>query len=508
MWITEENRKWWILAAMTTSISMIFVDITVLPVALPTLQRELNISELGLQWTVNAYTLVLAVLVLAGGRIGDMWGLKKSFCFGISLFAFASALCGLSFSPWWLIFSRCLQGIGGAFLIPATQGTIVTHFPPHQRGKAVGLFVSIGSIFLSLGPLIGGSLTTYLSWRYVFWINIPIAAIGLTMTLITVPPMHGKKESFDYRGFFIMSTGICSLVVALMQAQEWGWTSFRTLFLLILGLFFLYYLFKRKHKPHASIIDFNMIRTKTFISSCSCIFSTAFMLMVTVFWAIYFQNIMGYSASAAGFYAFIANAPILIAAPLAGFLVDRYGPRLPVMMGFSLMVFAFAWLLKFYRHESILLLLPTLIPFGIGTPLIFTPSFVSMMNEVPSDKRGIASGINATLRQFSSTVGLAVFGTVFSSTQLTQLTQYLHSNPATYTLSPKLFEGLLAHTPDAVKAASSLPASETAYIIQSSKTAFLDAFFRINLLSGCVAVLGIFIAFKLMKNHPIHKEIK
>ncbi len=505
--IKEENRKWWILAAMTTSISMIFIDITVLPVALPTLQREFNISELQLQWTVNAYTLVLAVLVLAGGRIGDMWGLKKAFCFGISFFAFASALCGLSFSSWWLIFSRSLQGIGGAFLIPSTQGIIISQFPPHQRGKAVGIFVSIGSIFLSLGPLVGGTLTTYLSWRYVFWINLPIAAIGLTMSLITAPPMQGKKEPFDYRGFFIMAAGICSLVVALMQAQAWGWTSFYTLFLLIAGLFLLYYLFKRKHKPHASIIDFDMIRTRTFISSSTCIFSTAFLLMVTVFWAIYFQNILGFSASTAGIYSFIANAPILAAAPFAGFLVDRYGPRLPVVMGFSLVVFAFAWFLTFYRQENIFLLLPALIPFGIGTPLIFTPSFVAMMNEIPPDKRGVASGINATLRQFSATVGLAVFGTVFSSTQLTRLTQYLHSNPSTSKLSPQLFEGLLAHAPHAVDAVNLLPSSETAYIVQSSKIAFLDAFFRINFLSGCVALLGIFIAFKLMKNQPIHKEL-
>ena len=183
--LTEQNRKWWILAAMTTAISMIFVDITVLPVVLPTLQRELLISDLELQWILNSYTLVLAVLVLAGGRIGDMWGLKKSFCFGTVTFALGSALCGLSHSGWWMIFSRTLQGVGGAFLLPATQGIIMFHFPPHQRGKAVGLFVSIGSIFLALGPLIGGALTTWASWRFVFWINLPIAAAGLLLTLYT-----------------------------------------------------------------------------------------------------------------------------------------------------------------------------------------------------------------------------------------------------------------------------------------------------------------------------------
>lgn len=505
--LNEENRKWWILTAMTASISMIFVDITVLPVVLPTLQRELEISDLGLQWIVNAYTLVLAVLILAGGRLGDIWGLKKAFCFGIFTFAAASALCGLSFSGWWMIMSRCLQGLGGAFMLPATQAIIIAHFPPHQRGKAMGLFVSIGSIFLAVGPLIGGSLTSYLSWHYVFWINLPIALIGLIMTLLTVPPMEGKKEKFDFRGFIIQAVGLSCIVIALMQIQRWGWNSGLTLSLLLIGSAMLYFLFHRKHKPHATLLDFELMSNKSFSTASCCILLNQMVIMVTVFWAIYFQNILGFSPSKAGFYSFIANIPVLFAAPLGGFLVDRIGPRRPVMIGFSLISFSLLWFCSFLRHENVWLLMPTLVTFGFGVSMIFTPSFVSMMNEVPPGKRGIASGINGAYRQFSATLGLAVFGALYSSLYLMKLGKALLTNSNTSSLDVNEFEGLLSKSPEAMHHLDRLPTNDASYIFESAKNAFLDAFSSINLLAAVLALLGVVLAWKLLKNQPIHRGV-
>jgi EmrB/QacA subfamily drug resistance transporter len=504
--ITENNRKWWILAAMTTTISMIFVDITVLPVVLPTLQRELGASNLGLQWIINAYTLVLSALVLAGGKLGDICGLRRTFCFGVAIFAFASGLCGLSSSEWTLIMSRGLQGIGGSLLLPATQAIIVSHFPPHQRGKALGLYVSVGSIFLALGPLIGGALTTYLSWHYVFWLNIPIAAIGLILTYFSVPPMPGKSHDFDIRGFGILAIGITSFVVALMQVQEWGWSSVTVLLLLLIGVFSLIALFQRKHKPHASILDFELMKKKSFLASSSAVFCNQLVIMVTVFWAIYFQNILGFSPSKAGLYAFMANLPVLFSAPLGGFLVDRVGPRIPVMIGFGMMCFSLVWFSIFMRMETVGILMPTLLLFGCGVSMIFTPSYVGMMNEVPAEKRGVASGITATLRQFSSTVGLALFGTLYSSIYLGKLTRSLADNQSTKSLNPNELEGLLSRSPAAIGHLDGLNKSETYYVFQSAKNAFLDAFFNINLSAALVTIVGILIAWRLMKNRPVHRE--
>lgn len=504
--LTEETRKWWILAAMTTSVSMIFIDITVLPVVLPTLQREMQISDLGLQWILNAYTLSLAVFVLAGGKLGDRLGLRKTFCFGVLLFALSSAMCGLSNSELELIINRTIQGIGGALLLPATQAILISHFPPHQRGKALGLFVSIGSIFLSLGPLIGGSLTSYLSWRYVFWINLPIAAIGLLLTLYAVPRMKGKKIPFDIRGFLILSVGIASSVVALMQAQRWGWGSFATLGLLLVGALALMVLFLRKHKPHASILDFDLVKKKSFLASSTSICTNQMLIMVSVFWVIYFQNILGFSPSKAGGYAFIANIPVLFAAPLGGYLVDKLGPRLPVMTGFGLLAFSLGWFVIFERQEQIWLLLPSLVTFGFGVSMIFTPSYVSLMNDVSAEKRGAASGITSALRQFSSSLGLALFGTLYSSIYSGHLTRFLEKKESTASVSTLELEGILSKSSQAMQHLKKLAPDDAYYVLESARASFLDAFSAINLTAASFALIGIFLGWALLKNRPIHPK--
>jgi MFS family permease len=224
--------------------------------------------------------------------------------------------------------------------------------------------------------------------------------------------------------------------------------------------------------------------------------------MVTVFWAIYFQNILEFSPSKAGVYAFIANIPVLFAAPLGGFLVDRIGPRVPVMIGFGVIFFSLSWFVLFMRHENIWLLLPTLLLFGFGVSMIFTPSYVGMMNEVAAEKRGVASGIMAALRQFSSTLGLALFGTLYSSIYFDKLGRSLLAKATTMSLNPKQFEGLLSKSPSAMHHMDPLSASDALYVFQSAKNAFLDAFLRINLCAAMVALLGILIAWKLCRARP------
>lgn len=502
--ITESNRKWWILAAMTTGISMIFVDTTVLPVTLPTLHRELLISDLQLQWIINSYTLVLTVLVLAGGRLGDMWGMKKAFCLGILLFSFASLLCGFSTSAEWLIFSRCLQGVGGAFLVPATQSIVYSSFPPHQRGKALGIFVSAGSIFLSLGPLIGGSLTQYLSWRYVFWINLPIALVGLVMALITVLPIKGNKEKFDYWGFVTILIGVTSIIVGLMQAQDWGWKSFETISLFLIGMLFLILHFKMHKKAVHPLVDFNLFKKRSFIGGMNCFVLSQFLIIATIFWAIYFQNILHFSPSKAGTLSFLANIPILVAAPLAGFLVDRFGPRCPVMIGYGLIIFGLSWFLSLNENVQLFHLFLILIPFGIGVPMTFMPASISILSDVQAEKRGIVSGLNATLRQFSATLGLAVFGTLSSTIQLFHIQQALQTRPELANLNVKNLEGLLAKVPSAMKVVNSLSNENAAFVTQTVKEAFLSSIFSINFLALSLAVVGFLSAYRLLSNRPFH----
>ncbi|MCI0381740.1 MAG: MFS transporter, partial [Chlamydiae bacterium] len=273
--LSERNRKWWILAAMTSTISMIFIDITVLPVALPTIQRELDISELGLQWIINAYTLALTVFVLVGGRLGDMFGHLKMFFFGLVIFAFFSALCGLSYFSLWFITSRFFQGIGGAILIPATVSMIISSFPQQQRGKAMGIYVSVGSIFLSIGPFIGGLLSQYLSWRFVFWINLPIAAIGFLLAKFSVPKqekVEKKPLRFDYFGFIAFGLGLTAVVIAFMQAKYWDWFSLPTLLLIALGITLMLLMIVIDRRVEEPFLDFSIFKTPNFIGGLATLF--------------------------------------------------------------------------------------------------------------------------------------------------------------------------------------------------------------------------------------------
>ena len=239
---------------------------------------------------------------------------------------------------------------------------------------------------------------------------------------------------------------------------------------------------------------------RSFIASSGAIFTTQFLTVVAIFWAIYFQNILNFSPYKAGGYTFMANIPVLFGAPLGGMLVDRFGPRIPVMAGFSLICFSLSWFALFQNHESIGLLLPTLIAFGLGISMIYTPSYTSMMNEVPAEKRGAASGISSTLRQCSASLGLALLGTIYSSNYLRNLGRALVADKGTADLSPKELEGVLSKAPEAMEQIGRLSSGDAAYVVHSAKAAFLDAFFWINLIGALLAFAGIIFAFRMMRN--------
>lgn len=506
--ITEKNRKWWILAAMTSTISMIFIDITVLPVALPTIQKLLNFSDLALQWIVNCYTLTLTILVLAGGRLSDIFGPKKIFCYGVSLFAIASALCGVSYSDWWFISSRVLQGIGGALLLPSTATITLAAFPLKERGKAMGISISVGSVFLSIGPFIGGLLTEYLSWRYVFWINLPIAAIGLILALYSVPKSEKKREKFDYFGFWTMSIGISALVIALMQARDWGWTSPLTLTLTFIGFLLILFLILFDRKVEDPFIDFKLFNNRNFAGCVFSMFCTQFIVMITVFWVIYFQIGLGYSPVRSGMLNLLANIPMMVVAPIGGHLLDRYGPKLPIAIGYFLVIVSFVWFLQVLHLKSMPMLLSAVIPFGCGIPLIFSPCFTAALSEVPDGKRGMTAGLVTMIRQFGATIGLAVFGALFLYFQNSRFVTALHQNPETQNLDPNQFEGLLAGAEPAVQALSSLPTPIQEHISSADLSSYIFAFSKINLLAVVIAAIALIVSLILIKKRlgPAHMK--
>ncbi|MGE5196000.1 MAG: MFS transporter [Anaerolineae bacterium] len=497
--MNEANRKWWVLAAMTTCISMIFIDITVLPVTLPTISRELNASQLALQWIINAYLLTLSSLLLAGGRLGDMLGHRKIFCWGLLVFSLSSALCGLSPSEGWLIGSRAFQGAGGALLLPATNAILFSAFPPSQRGKALGLYVSIGSIFLILGPVIGGFFTEYWSWRYVFWINLPIAGAGLFLALLSVPISSKVEESFDFIGFITLASGIGCLVVAFMQVEKWGWESPWTISLLLLGILAIALLVILDRKVEHPIVDFSIFKSRRVIGANFCLFCTQFLLMCTIFWPIYFQNILEFSPATAGMISFISSSPILFVSPIGGYLLDRFGPKPSLISGFILLIFSLVWFIFAAATYRFLMLLPTLIFFGCGTSLIFTASSITALSDIVPHKRGIASALTLTIRQLGGAIGMAAAGSLFIGTEKKSFTALTRNLSPSKLFSFERFDGLLSQAPSALEALHELP-QETIKIVETSyKEAFMTAFSSVNALSAWMGLLGLIAVLLLIK---------
>ncbi len=225
--ITDDNRRWWTLGAMCFALFMIMLDNTVVNVALPSIQRSLHSSISGLEWTVNAYTLSFAVLLVTGGRLGDIFGRRRMFLFGVVIFALTSATAGLAASSTDLVISRVVQGVGAALMMPATLSIITDAFPASERGKAMGMWAGVSALALAVGPVVGGFLTEHVSWRAIFNLNIPVAIGAVTASLFAEresrDPTVGREV--DYAGVVALTAGLAALILALVEGNEWGWGS-------------------------------------------------------------------------------------------------------------------------------------------------------------------------------------------------------------------------------------------------------------------------------------------
>src|SRR5215203_7074500 len=225
--LNEGNRRWWTLAAMCFALFMIMLDNTVVNVALPSIQDDLGASLPGLEWTVNIYTLTFAVLLVTGGRLGDILGRRRMFLFGVVVFALSSAAIGLAPDQGWLVAGRALQGIGAAFMMPATLSIITITFPPEERGKAIGTWAGVSALALAIGPVVGGALTEHVSWRAIFFINLPVAVGAVIVTLFAARESRDETvaRTVDVPGIAALSLGLTSLVLALVEGNAWGWGS-------------------------------------------------------------------------------------------------------------------------------------------------------------------------------------------------------------------------------------------------------------------------------------------
>ena len=418
--MTETNRRWWVLATMAGSLSMIMIDQTVVSVALPTMHRDLQLSSTGAQWVVNVYMLLLAMLVVVGGRLGDLFGAERMFRIGVGLFVGASAACGLAHGEIGIIAARGLQGVGAAMMVPATGAILINAFEPRERGRAMGIYAGSSMVFLAIGPLVGGVLTQGLSWRAVFFINLPIGLLTLAVAHLTIP--HSKASrvrtgSFDWRGGMALIIALGSLVLAMMQGQVWGWTSRGTLGLFGLAALAAAALVWYETRIEEPLISPALLRKGNFAIDNVVLAATQFALVgVSVFGAIWVQTVLGFGPILAGLSLLPLTVTLLLTAPRAGRLYDRRGPRALLVGGTLLMGASLAWLGIVLHKLSYPWLLPGYVGIGLALGLVISPASTDALNAAAPQERGEASGLTQMTRQLGGSIGLAVLGAILAGT--------------------------------------------------------------------------------------------
>ncbi|HEV2727956.1 MAG TPA: MFS transporter, partial [Solirubrobacterales bacterium] len=328
--ITDDNRKWWTLGAMCFALFMIMLDNTALNVALPSIQQDLGATISGLEWTVNGYTLSFAVLLATGGRLGDIFGRRRMFLIGVVIFALSSATAGLAPDQTSLVLSRVVQGIGAALMMPGTLSIITDAFPPHERGKAMGTWAGISALALAVGPVLGGFLTEHVSWRAIFYINIPVAIGAVAATLFAVRESRDTSvgREVDYAGVAVLTAGLTALVLALVEGNAWGWGSPEIIALFAAAAIALPAFVFVENRVKAPMVQFDLLSDRDFLAAVVVAMIISFaMLGVFFFLALYMQDILHYSPLEAGVRFLPSTLMIVAVAPVAGRLSDRFGPR-------------------------------------------------------------------------------------------------------------------------------------------------------------------------------------
>ncbi len=414
--ITEDNSKWWTLGAMCFALFMMMLDNTVVNVALPSIQKDLGASISGLEWTINGYTLSFAVLLATGGRLGDIFGRRRMFLLGVVIFAASSATAGFAPDATALVASRVVQGVGAALMMPATLSIITDAFPAAERGKAMGMWAGVSALALAVGPVLGGFLTEHVSWRAIFYLNIPVAIGAVTAALFAVRESRDTSvgREVDYAGVVVLTATLTALVLALVEGNAWGWGSPEIVGLLAVAVLGAIAFVAIELRVKAPMVEFRFFSDRNFVGAVVVALIVSFaMLGVFFFLAVYMQNILRYSPLEAGVRFLPSTLMIVTVAPVAGRLSDRFGPRWLIAGGLAIVaasLFSFSGLAV---DSAYLDLLPGFMLLGIGIAMTMSPMTSAAMNAVPVQKAGIASGVLSMFRMVGGSLGIAVTGAIF-----------------------------------------------------------------------------------------------
>ena len=424
----SRDRRYLVLTAMIFAVAMMFVDQTIVAIAVPYIQRGIGLSLVGSQWVINGYLLALAALFALGGKVSDVVGHRRMVLIGTVGFAAASALCGLTptggGAEAWLVGFRVLQGVFGALLFPAALAIVVNSFAPRERGKALAIFFGVTGGLTSVGPIAGSFLLPW-TWRAIFWINVPVAAIAVVLTLLARPHDERRSVPIDVRGAVLVSAGMALTVLGLQQASQWGWTSLATLGSIAAGVLVLAWFVRFELRVPDPLLDLRIFAHRGFAADNAVLFLIAACFVPLFFFAsVYAQVVLDYNAGKTGLYILVIFIGFASGSQVGGRMLDRRGAKRPAVLGSALAAAGFI-LWGGHLHDGLGGQWYWIVMAGAGIGLALTPVSTDAVNRAPRGSYGEVTGITQTVRYVASSLGLAVLGTILIDQNRTNVTHSL-----------------------------------------------------------------------------------
>ncbi|NUP39588.1 MAG: MFS transporter, partial [Streptomyces sp.] len=467
-----EVHRWWTLTAVCVGTFMLLLDITIVNVALPDVQRELHSSFSDLQWVVDAYALTLASTLLTCGSLADLFGRRRAYLAGLTVFTLASLLCGLATGTLFLELARGLQGVGGAAMFAVSLALLAETFRGKERGLAFGVWGAVTGLAVAVGPVVGGALTSGLSWRWIFFVNVPVGLFALAVTWTKVRESRDPRPRRpDWWGFLAFTASLAFLVFALIKSGERGFTD-----ALVLGCFaaaavLLVVFLGIEVAGREPMFDLSLLRKPTFSGGLIAAFTmSSSIFAMFLYLTLYIQDVLGYSAFGTGLRLLTASGPIFVVAAVSGRLSSHVPVRLLIGPGGILIGLSLLWMRGLDAGSDWTHLIPGLLLAGVGIGLINPPLASTAVGVVPARQAGMASGVNSTFRQVGVATGIALLGALFATRVQSVVAEQLSRVPGLAGQAPQIASALtngqssaaLAHVPPSRRPAAAL-AARTAF---------------------------------------------
>jgi EmrB/QacA subfamily drug resistance transporter len=484
------DKKWWTLIVVCAATFMLLLDVTIVVVAIPVIQKGLHTTFSDVQWVIDAYALTLASLLLTTGSLADRYGRRLLFVIGLVIFTLGSLTCGLAQSPAMLIVSRSAQGIGGAIMFATSLALLAQSFQGKDRGVAFGVWGAVTGVAVALGPILGGVITSEISWRGIFLVNIPIGIIAIALTLWKVDESRTVNASRpDWLGFVVLTAGLVNLVYGLIQASVTSWSDTRVVGCLIAAAVLLAAFLVIESRTSNPLFDLSLFRVPTFSGGLIAAFTmNGSLFAMLLYLVLYLQDDLGYSALATGSRLVLISGGTLISAMIAGRLSSVVPVRWLIGPGLTLVGIGLLLMAGLNGTSSWTHLIPGFILGGVGAGMVNPPLASTAVGVVRPERSGMASGVNTTFRQIGIATSIALFGSIFTSALRSHLDHSLSSVPALAGHAGQVVGAIQQGTVGTTIGA--IPASVRGQLVGAIHIAFAGAMNDLLIVSGIVALVG------------------